>query len=300
MGTQNSFVCLELIAIGQRFGCLRTMTDRGLEAMKQSLRKYGQLSPVVVVETKTGFEMVDGFKRLRSAQDLAEISTLQCKILTQASPQAAKIAMYRLNQVSSSRLNALEEGWIVQSLHRAEKMNQVQIAQALGRHKTWVCRRLQLVERLSTRAQEDIRAGLLSPTAARELVKLPRGNQKQLLDTVVQEGLSSRELAQVAALYQSAKSPAQKKAILTNPRGALKAKRRSKDAVEEGLSTEGLRILNNIRLLERVGNALAGYLETEYPKATKDQATLNPWLRRLDRTLKLLSARLQRSVSPSC
>ena len=46
-------------------------------------------------------------------------------------------------------------------------MTQVEVAELLGRHKSWVCRRLALVEKLSNEAREDLRLGLLSTTAAR-------------------------------------------------------------------------------------------------------------------------------------
>ena len=40
-------------------------------------------------------------------------------------------------------------------------MTQVEVAELLGWHKSWVCRRLALVEKLTLKAREDLRLGLL-------------------------------------------------------------------------------------------------------------------------------------------
>lgn len=291
MDHTEEFVQLEMHKIGRKFSELRTIRDKHVETMQRSLRRHGQLTPVVVAKLESGYEMVDGFKRLRAALGVPEMDSLRCRVSV-VSARAAKIAMFCLNQAPSG-LNDLESALIVQSLHREEKMMQVEIAHALGRHKTWVCRRIQLAQRLSRRAQEDVRGGLLTPTAARALVKLPRGNQGELLDAVIPQGLSSREIARVVTLYQKAGSDARKKEILSNPRGALKTRERSKGAWKESLSAEGYQALKDIQRLEQLGNVVAGYLETEYPKAMEDQAILKPWLGRLDRTVKLLESRLQ-------
>jgi KorB domain len=50
----------------------------------------------------------------------------------------------------------LEEAWIVQSLIRDDGLSQVEVAELLGRHKSWVCRRLALLEKLYTEVREDL------------------------------------------------------------------------------------------------------------------------------------------------
>ena len=68
-------------------------------------------------------------------------------------------------------------------------MSQVEVAELLGRHKSWVCRRLALLERLGLKARDELRVGLLSPTTARQLVRLPQGNQTEVLEAIRREAL---------------------------------------------------------------------------------------------------------------
>jgi hypothetical protein len=46
----------------------------------------------------------------------------------------------------------------------------------------------------------ELRVGLLSPTTARQLVRLPQGNQAEVLDTMRREALSGAEVKGVAGL----------------------------------------------------------------------------------------------------
>jgi hypothetical protein len=95
------------------------------------------------------------------------------------------------------------------------------VAELLGRHKSWVCRRLALIERLGTKAREDLRVGLLSPTAARQIVRLPQGNQAEVLDAARREALSGAELAGVVDLWLGCSDRGQQNYILAHPREAL-------------------------------------------------------------------------------
>ena len=62
--------------IGERYGAFRIVSPRGDAAMLKSIRKYGQMSPVVCVKWEGGYEMIDGFNRLRACRIL-NLATLR-------------------------------------------------------------------------------------------------------------------------------------------------------------------------------------------------------------------------------
>src|SRR5438270_3515039 len=92
---------------------------------------------------------------------------------------------------------------------------------AAGRHKSWVCRRLALLERLGPESQDELRLGLLSASAARQRVRLPQGNQSELLEVIRREALSGTELTGVVDLLLECPGPSQQDYILRKPREAL-------------------------------------------------------------------------------
>ncbi|HSP69632.1 MAG TPA: ParB N-terminal domain-containing protein, partial [Bryobacteraceae bacterium] len=173
---------LECQEIGEHYGRYRLHLPEAERAMARSLERYGQLSPVVVCQRQERYELIDGFKRLGAVRSLAHISHLSARLL-EADERTAKAAIYGLNR-AGGRTRELEEAWIIQALVREDGMSQVEVAELLGRHKSWVCRRLALIERLGPPARDELRVGLLSPTAARQIVRLPEGNQAEVLETI--------------------------------------------------------------------------------------------------------------------
>ena len=133
--------------------------------------------------------------------------------------RSAKAAIVGLNGVGR-RANELEEAWIVQALVRDDGLSQVETAALLNKHKSWVCRRLALLERLCGEAQAELRLGVLSPGLARQLTRLPTGNQAAVLTTARRASLTMAEVQGVVDLLRGA-TPEQETLLLQEPRLAL-------------------------------------------------------------------------------
>jgi hypothetical protein len=118
---------------------------------------------------------------------------------------------------SHQGLCELEEAWVVRSLVRICKLRQLEVADLLGRHKSWVCRRLQIAEQLDGAVQDDMRLGLLSASVAREVVRLPRGNQAAAAEAVRTHGLTSRQSGELVDRLLAAEEPAAAAALLDDP-----------------------------------------------------------------------------------
>ncbi len=185
---------LAISEIGERYGVFRIVTPRADSAMVKSIRKYGQISPVVCVRGEGSYELIDGFKRLRACRSLNK-EKVRAKVI-EVSGRVCKAAIIQLNQGGAS-INEIEEALVLQSLHREDGLTQIEIAALLGKDKSWVSRRIALIERLSEDVQEDIRLGLISVITGRELAKLPRGNQREAADAIVKHRYSTREAAKL-------------------------------------------------------------------------------------------------------
>lgn len=180
---------LPLAQLGERLSGLRLCEAAALEAMRRSLGRHGQMTAAVGFVEGELVEVVDGFKRMRAARALG-MSTLRVRLVT-TDVVGAKLMIAALHEARG--LTELEEGWLVRSLYREHGLAQAAIAQRLGRHKSWVCRRLLLVEAVDPAVQADVRLGLLAPRAAIALGQLPRGNQHASAGLVVRRGLTVRQ-----------------------------------------------------------------------------------------------------------
>jgi ParB-like chromosome segregation protein Spo0J len=180
---------VELGLLGERLSSLRLCEASALETMRRSLERYGQLSAVTLVGSGDQLEILDGFKRVRAARALG-LTMLQARI-DDVSWVDAKL---RLCELSSGRgLTELEEGWLVRSLYREDRLSQADIARMMSRHKSWVWRRLMLVESLDPELQAEVRLGLIAARTAVAVSRLPRGNQQAASAVVLRRGLTVRQ-----------------------------------------------------------------------------------------------------------
>lgn len=210
---------IPLATFGERYRRYR-LPDSGAEAtLARTMSRYGQMAPVVVCLREETPEILDGFKRLAAARTIPGWTTLSARLMV-ADERVAKAAIYGLNQ-AGRHTQELEEAWIVFALVREDGLKQMEAAELLGRHKSWVCRRLALLERLGESARDELRLGLLGPTAARSLVPLPAGNQIEVLSCARREGLTTAELRGVAGLVSAATTREQVEYVLEKPRQAL-------------------------------------------------------------------------------
>jgi ParB-like chromosome segregation protein Spo0J len=237
---------LPLAELGEQYRRYRLPDPGAEEAMAMSLRRFGQASAVTACWRGSRAELLDGFKRQAAAGRLGW-STLSVR-LVDVDERAAKAAIHGLNSVGG-RPSELEEAWLVQALVREDGLSQVEAGQLLNKHKSWVCRRLALLERLSAEAQAELRLGLLSPGLARQLTRLPVGNQVGVLSAARRESLTVTEVQGVIDLLPGA-TPEQEQLLLTDPRSALlQAQGVSSPARDSRLSPAGNRLARQVGML---------------------------------------------------
>ena len=207
---------IALAQIDQRYATLRLVEPEELSRIRGSIERMGILSPVLVATAieDTRPVLVDGFKRARIATDRGDETIWVRRLAVDAT--AAKVAMIAANAWHRG-LCDVEEAWIVRSLCREHKLTQVEVGKALRRDNSWVCRRLMLAERLEEVLQDDIRLGLLSSTVARELARLPRGNQVPMAASIRAHGLTSRHAHRIVTELLRTRDPAARAEVLANP-----------------------------------------------------------------------------------
>jgi ParB-like chromosome segregation protein Spo0J len=281
---------LALREIGESFGRFRLPVEGAERAMASSLQRYGQISPVVVCEREGRFELIDGFKRLAATKMLEGIDALSARVIL-ADDRVAKAAMCALNR-GGGRLGELEEAWIVQALVREDGLSQLEVADLLGRHKSWVCRRLQLIERLCVEARDELSVGLLSATTARELVRLPAGNQAELLPVMRREALNRDEVRGVVDLLLTAADGRARAWVLQRPREALVRERAEAPARKDPrLSPAGNRVARQLGLLLEAMPRMENWLRSRgrIGVTPTDITVLAPGLVRLSREARSLA-----------
>jgi hypothetical protein len=287
-----------LEALGQHYRRYRLADPPAEAAMAGSLRRWGQLSPVVACQRGQQLALLDGFKRWSAAQQVPGLATLSVRVLA-VDERTAKAAILGLNR-GQRATRELEEAWIVQALVRDDGLTQVEAAHLLGQHKSWVCRRLALLERLSADVKEDLRLGLVGPALARQLVRLPAGNQQAVLALTRGAALTAQEVSGVIDLLEGA-SEAQAAFVLAQPREALRQAQGPPTALRDPrLSRAGNWLAKHVTQALEALVRVEQWLRTpgERELAARDRAIVQPLLERVGDEARLVAELVQGPVRP--
>ena len=236
-------------ALDLSLGRLRQLPEPAVRRMMDSLRSKGQLGPLVVAEQEGRLVLVDGFVRHLAALRLGVESVLV--EVVELSPVQMKAQLYLRNRERGLLL--VEECRLVRELVEVDRLSQVEVADLLERHKSWVCRRLSLSRQVSPHLLEDLAVGLLGEGSLRKLARLPARNQEELWAVAQREGLASRETGKLAELWQRAPNPESRSFLLAHPREALERVRKNpRTPVDPRLGAAGQELLDGLVGMRRL------------------------------------------------
>jgi ParB-like chromosome segregation protein Spo0J len=254
----HSFVTVEemaLDALGLELGRVRCPPTKRVETIRRDLATNGQLTPLVARWQSEGEQptLLDGFKRLRAAR---ELGWTHLKVgLIEASASTALALMLSLNRRFG--LSQIEEALVIQELTHGG-LTGVDVGVLLGRHKSWVSRRLGLLERLAPELQQYMKLGLLEAGMARRLLGLPRGNQVELAAVARQASLGVKQTETLVRLWRQAPSEQARQFVLAHPREAItEATTATERVADPRLSAQGQWVQRKLRLALGAMTALA-------------------------------------------
>jgi ParB/RepB/Spo0J family partition protein len=209
------------------------------------MQLHGQLQPVVARICNGGYQLIDGFKRFYAAEDLV-METLQCRVLNIDLSQA-KVLLLSYNR-SHQSMEAWEEALVLRDLQQIHSMDQRSLSKLTGYSRSWVCRRLSLIEKMDEDVSLAIRMGTLTGSHARSLIKLPRGNQDEVARVITTYRLTSRQSDTLVDAFLSAEDEDRQRYILSNPEYILRKDQEDeqKDPYDERLSCYGNDLMQGV------------------------------------------------------
>ncbi|MCK5681846.1 ParB/RepB/Spo0J family partition protein [bacterium] len=198
---------------------VRIVNPARILQVEKSMRVHGQLQAVIVRVHQNKYQIIDGFKRYYASENLF-LETLQCRVLDIDLP-GAKILLLSYNRPHRS-MEAWEEALVLQDLQQIHSLDQRSLAELIGYSRSWVSRRLSLIEKIDKKVSSQIMMGVLSSSQARVLIRLPRGNQCAVADAILNFNLTSRQSDTLVEAFLKAKDEDQQQYILSHPEHVLK------------------------------------------------------------------------------
>lgn len=273
----------------------RLITPESVRAMVSSIREGGQLQPIILQKGEEGYNLIDGIKRYRAALEVG-LEKLDAHIYEVPSVMA-KAMIIHYNRHSSS-LSMYEQGLIISSLVHEHKMSQREVSRLLRQGKSWVSRRLGMIDRLIPQIQDAIRMGDISVSHGRELIKLPRGNQEQALEVIIREKLSSRECIVLVNKLLKCRNQQEAKQLYQNIRTVIRQDLNKDKYYDSRLSEHGNRLLKAREILKLEINILGSVLRDVQTERLSSQelAILLPPLSELPTLLGQLTELIKRKL----
>jgi len=212
---------LELHQLELRYAALRKRTPLAERALLGSLAEHGQLLPIVVVSAESRFVVIDGYKRVRALKRLARDTV---RATDWQMPELEALLLERRLRCAAE--DALDQAWLLAELQERFGLALEELARHFERSRSWVSRRLGLIQALPQSIHEQVRAGALAAHAAMKyLLPLARANAPaavKLAAAIAPLKLTSRQVGALYAGWQSG-TPSTRELILERPQIYLQA-----------------------------------------------------------------------------
>ncbi len=150
-----------------------------LQELAQSIKEHGLIQPIVVEETKNGYMLVAGERRLRAHQ-LAGLTTIEAVIRERSNHNGREILLSAIiENVQREDMNPIDEAQAYQLLKKEHDLSVNEIAFKVGVNPARVDVLLKLLQ-LEPRVQELIRDGKLTHDrrAVVALLKVPNAEMQ--------------------------------------------------------------------------------------------------------------------------
>lgn len=183
-------------AVREKFHKLSSNDD---DALVSSIKEHGLLQPILIRPITHGFEIVAGHRRFHACKSL-RWRHIPCKIREMSDKQAYEIqlteniqrkTMEPIEEAEAFRRYVIDFGWGGVS----------ELAKKIGMSEVYVSHRIQLLK-LPDDIKEQIFNNRLNVSQALELTNLPFGSRTEIMNHVVNNNLTVRQIREVKSFLK--------------------------------------------------------------------------------------------------
>lgn len=217
---------LEFHQLDLRYEELRVRRPEREKRLLASLAERGQQVPIVVIALAgepNRFLVIDGYKRIRALRRLRQ-DTVRATVWDM--DEAEALLLDRSLRTAEGE-TALEQGWLLEELHRSFGLAFEDLARRFDRSVSWVSRRLALVKELPESVQKLVREGKIGAQAAMKyLVPMARAKRydcERLAEKIAYHQFTTQEVGVLYAAWRS--QPFGREYLIDDPKLFLRARR---------------------------------------------------------------------------
>ena len=173
--------------------------QEAMDSLRDSVKQYGVLQPVLVRKTTKGYELIAGERRFRAAQ-LAGLRTIPAMVREYNDAQMTEGAL--IENIQRENLNPVEEARAYQHLLSDYGLTQEMLSGKVGRSRSHIANFLRLL-RLSEKVQGMLAEGSISMGQAKPLLSLEDASlQDKAAEFIIANELSARKAEELVKKLQ--------------------------------------------------------------------------------------------------
>ena len=169
----------------------KVFDEEALQELSDSIKEHGVFQPIIVKRSIKGYEIIAGERRVKASR-MAGLTEIPAIIRDFNDQEMMEIAL--LENLQRENLNAIEEATAYKKLQETLVVTQEELAKRLGKSRSHITNMIGILS-LPQNIQDEISKNNVSMGHARVLSKLSDETQQQeLLNKILKDGISVREL----------------------------------------------------------------------------------------------------------
>ena len=190
-----------------------------LRELSDSIKDHGLLQPIVVIEKDDGYLLVAGERRLR-AHKLAGLETIKAIVANVDIGEVKLRELALIENIQRENLNAMELAHSYDELIKVYSITHDELSTVVHKSRSQITNTLRLLA-LSDYVQKKLTDGMISQGHAKILVGFNEVEQKLLVNTIIGQKLSVREVELLAkkkkeSMASVSKSPKKEEMFFIN------------------------------------------------------------------------------------
>jgi len=210
-----------------------------IDVLAKDLKAWGQHKPILVRPHPTSsnkYQVVDGEHRVRALRKIGQ-ALVRAEVHMLSDEEAFFRAM-RINQLHGKPLEELEEACHINKMIAVFGYTEEQVAKRFKKSQQWVSQRRSLAVSIDSKVEDYVTRRLVTSSHAVELAELPKEDQTQIVDKIVEKRLPVRATRVLVHAYKEAKTPEEKQHILSKPVKVYSSLYNEAEALKRSLTTK--------------------------------------------------------------
>jgi ParB family chromosome partitioning protein len=172
----------------------KTFDEKSLSELADSLKQHGQIQPIVVVEDIDGYVLVAGERRLRASK-LAKLKNIKAVVVSLDEAQMRQHAL--IENIQRDQLNAIELAHAYEELLKVHDLTHEELSGMIHKSRSQITNTLRLLQ-LGKKAQKMLLEEKITAGHAKVLVGLEEKEQNMMVDSIIGQKLSVRDVENMA------------------------------------------------------------------------------------------------------